>query len=348
MWYIIIPLVIFLIILIILKKRENHKAENKSAKTNKITPKLRPESTFKKEETLIDTPHIEPTHPSLDIDKLPELNQIDPVTIHNIELLIAEKKFSLAEALINQTLKQNPNVVALFLYLLDIHLEQDDSIAIDQLFNHLRNHAKHDILEQALTRQNQYLAAKQSETTTSELEQTSVLEIQEHEDQTESESSSLFTELEFEQTTPINIQNIKNEVEPERQDLEFVFEAPVSEPITTLAEPEIEITHEPIIQDNIETETSFQFEAKELDQEPLTTETPETPPIKIVEISDPITKIYPEVADTDEIALNLCIAEQYIKLGAYTAATRLISEQEQDYTQEQREYSQKLLNSIAS
>ena len=45
---------------------------------------------------------------------------------------------------------------------------------------------------------------------------------------------------------------------------------------------------------------------------------------------------------------NFELAQQYIQLGAYDAAKRLINEKADQYSAEQRHISEKLLNQIAS
>lgn len=67
-----------------------------------------------------------------------------------------------------------------------------------------------------------------------------------------------------------------------------------------------------------------------------------------VNINDPLVKSFPELAEVNEIQLNLDLAKHYISLGAYTSARELIAQDEAAYTAEQRELSQKLLNQIAS
>ena len=74
------------------------------------------------------------------------------------------------------------------------------------------------------------------------------------------------------------------------------------------------------------------------------TSEPTTP---VQESSDPLAQSFPEVLSVNEAQLNLELAEKYIELGAYDSARQLLAEA-QEYTSEQRELSQNLLNRIAS
>ena len=50
----------------------------------------------------------------------------------------------------------------------------------------------------------------------------------------------------------------------------------------------------------------------------------------------------------NEIQLNLDLASRYIELGAYDAAKKLLSADENTFSTEQRDRSQQLLKQIAS
>lgn len=52
--------------------------------------------------------------------------------------------------------------------------------------------------------------------------------------------------------------------------------------------------------------------------------------------------------EVNEADLNLELAQQYIQLGAYAAAREVIAEREAEYTAEQRQQADQLLNQIAS
>ena len=75
-------------------------------------------------------------------DVVPAAHHSTPVPVKiqtNIENLITERNFFAAEAQINQALKRDNSLHGLYLLLLDIHLQQKDEFAIDQLLNHLRS-----------------------------------------------------------------------------------------------------------------------------------------------------------------------------------------------------------------
>ena len=64
--------------------------------------------------------------------------------------------------------------------------------------------------------------------------------------------------------------------------------------------------------------------------------------------SDPLVQSFPELAESNEITVNLELAQQYIKLGAFAAARELLTEKEAEYSIEQRQQADLLLNQIAS
>ena len=75
---------------------------------------------------------------------------------------------------------------------------------------------------------------------------------------------------------------------------------------------------------------------------------PTTETIGAVDTNDPLVKSFPELAQINEMQLNLDLAQQYIDLGAYASARELLSQNVDQYTTDQRELSQNLLNRIAS
>lgn len=123
--------------------------------------------------------------------------------------------------------------------------------------------------------------------------------------------------------------NPKVEEKPEVQapDLAFKFDAPVVEE----AQPSFNLELEsPLV-----VVESLQFETKQ-----------ESAPI--AQSQDPLAQSFPALIDMNEIQLNLELASQYIRLGAYTSARELLTQDEHLYSPEQREKSQLLLNKIAS
>ncbi|MBN6520545.1 hypothetical protein JZM35_07910 [Acinetobacter pittii] len=63
---------------------------------------------------------------------------------------------------------------------------------------------------------------------------------------------------------------------------------------------------------------------------------------------DPLVETFPELKQLDENELDLKLAEQYIKLGAYPAAQALLASNEQKFNTEQQQRAKNLLNRIAS
>jgi len=63
---------------------------------------------------------------------------------------------------------------------------------------------------------------------------------------------------------------------------------------------------------------------------------------------DPLLEAFPELKQLDENELDLKLAEQYIKLGAYPAAHALLASNEQKFNTEQQQRAKNLLNHIAS
>ncbi|WP_342063366.1 hypothetical protein Q7574_16250 [Acinetobacter pittii] len=63
---------------------------------------------------------------------------------------------------------------------------------------------------------------------------------------------------------------------------------------------------------------------------------------------DPLIEAFPELKQLDENELDLKLAEQYIKLGAYPAAQALLASNEQKFNTEQQQRAKNLLNRIAS
>ncbi len=109
----------------------------------------------------------------------------------------------------------------------------------------------------------------------------------------------------------------------------------------------------------VEAQPSFSFELDEKDpaiEQEVTnptssfnvaSESPVTANVSI-DVNDPLISSFPELAEVNEIQLNLELAQQYISLGAYASARVLLSQDESSYTPEQRRVSQNLLNQIAS
>ena len=64
--------------------------------------------------------------------------------------------------------------------------------------------------------------------------------------------------------------------------------------------------------------------------------------------NDPLVQSFPELINVNEAQLNLDLAAQYIKLGLYEAAREILAEKEAEFSAEQRQQADQLLNQIAS
>ena len=71
-------------------------------------------------------------------------------------------------------------------------------------------------------------------------------------------------------------------------------------------------------------------------------------PANTTDQSDPLVQSFPQLNEVNEIHLNLELAEQYIQLGAFEAARKILVEQEPNYSTEQRQQVEQLLSRIAS
>ncbi|WP_288417354.1 hypothetical protein [uncultured Acinetobacter sp.] len=90
-----------------------------------------------------------------------------------------------------------------------------------------------------------------------------------------------------------------------------------------------------------------ELDGAEAESEALSPETTIATPVTI-KPQDPLVKAFPELADIDEVQLDLDLAQQYIELGAFESACILLEKNDARFNQEQRDLSKKLLNRIAS
>ena len=157
--------------------------------------------------------------------------------------------------------------------------------------------------------------------------------------------------LEFSFTPSESTIPVPTEIAPE-------FKLDFSEPTATPSAEELNTSANQVefklTPSEAESQPSFSFD---LDSNTHKSETVETAPVLNFEttsqvtsadLDDPLVKSFPELAEINEIQLNLDLAQQYISLGSYASARELLSQNEIAYTPEQREQSQKLLNQLAS
>ena len=110
------------------------------------------------------------------------------------------------------------------------------------------------------------------------------------------------------------------------------------------------ISQETILEENIQTQP-LSIETLEFSLNPIESEDNQ-PNLNESELSlednDPLVQAFPELKQLDENELDLQLAEQYIKLGAYPAAHALLASNEQKFNTEQQQRAKNLLNRIAS
>ncbi|WP_426455852.1 hypothetical protein ACPF64_06485 [Acinetobacter sp. KB005] len=109
-------------------------------------------------------------------------------------------------------------------------------------------------------------------------------------------------------------------------------------------------SQEIVLEENIQTQ-SLSVETLEFSLNPIESEDNQ-PNLNESELSpennDPLVQAFPELKQLDENELDLKLAEQYISLGAYSAAHALLASNEQKLNTEQQQRAKNLLNRIAS
>ncbi|UNT62274.1 MULTISPECIES: fimbrial protein FimV [Acinetobacter] len=431
----VIPFILLLVIAIFLKKREASKEAEPNNKKTAAPAKTSAKKTTTTKKVAQKSVVVEEVVPT------PQHSTPVPVKIQtNIENLIKERNFFAAEAQINQALKRDNSLHGLYLLLLDIHLQQKDEFAIDQLLNHLRSLELDDILSQAEAKKashahediaeksaNEALTAAPSSldftAPVSTPNQTASFDQLQHE-LTSNKTAEPEAALEFDTSslnfspaaTPVVEKAAEPEVKAEPAALDFNFsldstaaEAKTEAPAIT-AEPSVSPAEEvkpldftfdltpspaettapestvneassvkaPSLDFNFSTPESasaveakaepatpdfnFTFDsapAEETNLQPaIEPEVIAAPSIALepaatvvstdVDLNDPLVKSFPDLSQVDEIQLNLDLANQYVELGAYDAAKALLCEQGANYSAEQRQRADQLLNQIAS
>lgn len=176
------------------------------------------------------------------------------------------------------------------------------------------------------------------------------------------------TELEFNLDAPAPTAS-KTELEfnldtPPKTDLDFSLEvAPQAQPQPTLDDNKAPVkldqndfefnlaepTPAPAAASVPQAETQsfdFKFEAPVEVAAPVAQPIP-TPAATANNDADPLLQLFPELAKISEVDLNLNLAAEYVRLGAYQDAKSLIAEHEASYSPEQREIAATLRNKIA-
>ena len=431
----VIPFILLLVIAIFLKKREASKEAEPSNKKTAAPAKTSAKKTATSKKVAQKSVVAEEVVPP------PQHATPVPVKIQtNIENLIKERNFFAAEAQINQALKRDNSLHGLYLLLLDIHLQQKDEFAVDQLLNHLRSLELDDILSQAEAKKashahediaeksaNEALTAASSSldftAPVSTPNQTASFDQLQYE-LTSNKTAEPDPALEFDTSSlnfsPAAAPVVEKAAEPEAKTepaaldfnfsldstaaeakteaseitaepsaspaeevkpLDFTFDLTPS-PAETTAAPESTINEvaavdppsldfnfstpesAPAVEAKAEPAPDFNFTfdstaAAETKLQPTTEPevialpsiVPEPAATFVgtdVDLNDPLVKSFPDLSQVDEIQLNLDLASQYVELGAYDAAKALLGEQDANYSAEQRQRADQLLNQIAS
>ena len=117
-----------------------------------------------------------------------------------------------------------------------------------------------------------------------------------------------------------------------KQSLEFSLDTPATPP-TKPAAPEV----------NAE---DFEFKIEQPKAEPSIAAAPQAP-VQAAPERDPLLQLFPALGQINEADLNLRLAAQYIRLGAYQDAQALLAEDEGTYNEQQRQAATVLRNKIA-
>ncbi|MCO8095418.1 fimbrial protein FimV [Acinetobacter lwoffii] len=166
--------------------------------------------------------------------------------------------------------------------------------------------------------------------------------------------------LDLEQPAPVETApTVSEEIKP----LDFSFSLDTSVPAaekTAVPATEFDLSSltvaapvaEPATQTNL---SGMDFKLDHLETTPeapaataMSFDLPATPAQVAVDQHDPLVQSFPKLLDVNEASLNLDLAQQYIQLGAYAAAREVIAEREAEYTPEQQQRAEQLLNQIAS
>lgn len=114
--------------------------------------------------------------------------------------------------------------------------------------------------------------------------------------------------------------------------------------------PQSNNSQEIVLEENIQTQP-LSVETLEFSLNPIESEDNQ-PNLNESELSlennDPLVQAFPKLKQLDENELDLKLAEQYIRLGAYPAAHALLASNEQKFNTEQQQRAKNLLNRIAS
>ncbi|ENX47080.1 hypothetical protein F886_00943 [Acinetobacter sp. NIPH 542] len=160
----------------------------------------------------------------------------------------------------------------------------------------------------------------------------------------ETEEKTQAVEVKADQENSVNALDFNLDLKPSSSETKSVEQAPSLDELTLVEQAPLEATSiaslefsldEPALVTTPEIETQNHIEA-------VNGEATQT------QVEDPLLDAFPELKQLDENELDLQLAEQYIKLGAYPAAHALLASNEQKFNTEQQQRAKNLLNRIAS
>lgn len=160
----------------------------------------------------------------------------------------------------------------------------------------------------------------------------------------ETEEKTQAVEVKADQENSVNALDFNLDLKPSSSETKSVEQAPSLDELTLVEQAPLEATSIASLEFSLdelalvtkpEIETQNHIEA--VNEEATQTQ-----------IEDPLLNAFPELKQLDENELDLQLAEQYIKLGAYPAAHALLASNEQKFNTEQQQRAKNLLNRIAS
>lgn len=137
----------------------------------------------------------------------------------------------------------------------------------------------------------------------------------------------------------------KSEDQPEFK-FSFDLEQPSAEKATTQVEVQSEVS---TMSFDLESPKTDLATAHSIPQDMTETTDFATSAVQTdVHLQDPLVQSFPELGQINESTLNLDLVQQYIQLGSYEAARQLFAESSNNFSAEQQQRAEQLLNQIAS
>jgi hypothetical protein len=171
-----------------------------------------------------------------------------------------------------------------------------------------------------------------------------------------------FTPTETTKTTAQAELKIDSSTNSDKKEFDFNFSSPVetakpkAELEFNLEQPAVEKAHDEFHFDTQVTPApvktqNFEVKIEQPQVEPVIQIEPPVakivPPVEAIKDHDPLLQLFPALGQINEADINLRLASEYIRLGAYTDAKALLAEQEHSYNDQQRQIAMALRNKIA-